>query len=112
MGTSLGVRGLTWSAGMLGGYVGLYRGQDAPIVCALSCHHVLRPSKGSSSGSSNATTTTTTTTMTTMMMTSALEPLYNLSLDEEGRYQPAVEAKDPSLRMEAPSTKETAFGQA
>lgn len=45
-GVDIGVSGLDWSRGTLGGYVLLSAGAgNDPVTCALTCHHVLRPTR-------------------------------------------------------------------
>lgn len=45
IGSSLGVAGLDWSSGTLGGYINLSNTSQDPVSCALTCHHVLRPTR-------------------------------------------------------------------
>lgn len=47
IGSSLGVGGLSWSTGTLGGYFQISQGDGVPFPCAVTCHHVLRPTKAS-----------------------------------------------------------------
>lgn len=45
-GVGIGVSGLDWSGGTLGGYIVLSAGAgNDPVTCALTCHHVLRPTR-------------------------------------------------------------------
>ena len=43
MGSSIVPEGLDWTSGSAGGYVELRGDNEAPVLCALSRHHVLRP---------------------------------------------------------------------
>ncbi len=44
-GVSVGVTGLDWSSGTFGGYLLLKRKGHASLPCAVTCHHVLRPTR-------------------------------------------------------------------
>jgi len=45
LGSSIGVAGLRWSAGTLGGFFELKKPGQTPILCAIICHYVVRPTR-------------------------------------------------------------------
>lgn len=45
VGSSIGVTGVDWASSSLGGYLELVQEDGQVLKCALSCHHVLRPTK-------------------------------------------------------------------
>ena len=45
VGSSIGVAGLRWSVGTLGGFFELKKPGKTPIPCAITCHHVVRPTR-------------------------------------------------------------------
>ena len=44
-GSSIGLSQVNWSAGTMGGYVRLKKKGEATKTCAMTCHHVLQPTK-------------------------------------------------------------------
>lgn len=88
-GSSIGVAGLDWSSGTLGGYVTLRSSStEERVLCALTCHHVLRPTRTIQAAASSPPPS----------------PPYDCKLDVVGRYHPAIENPDPSLKVQQPST--------
>ena len=88
-GSSIGVAGLDWSSGTLGGYVTLRSSStEERVLCALTCHHVLRPTRIIKPAASSPPPS----------------PPYDSKLDVVGCYHPAIEKPDPSLKVQQPST--------
>lgn len=87
IGSSLGVAGVGWSSGTLGGYVNLSHPDKETIHCGLTCHHVLRPTKSLKSSQSPSMTAVS----------------YDPTLDQEGVYHPAVKKPDGKYLIEQPS---------
>lgn len=90
VGSSIGVAGLDWSSGTLGPYVAVQLSPtEEPFCCALTCHHVLRPTRHT-----KPVTTST---------TEALPLPYDSELDVVGCYHLAIDRPNPSLRVQQPS---------
>lgn len=87
MGSSLALGGLCWSSGTLGGYVRLSPTEGPSFVCAITCHHVLRPTKPAG-----------------LKGPDTMAPCgYDPALDAEKTYHPAVTTPDTKLIVEQPS---------
>lgn len=76
--------GLTWGSGTLGDSLELSRDDEAPLVCGMNCHHIRRPVEVVIADP-----------MTQTILPTPGTPPYDPILDEEGRLQPAIEAKMP-----------------
>ena len=97
MGESLGVAGLRWSGGTLGGFVRLQKpGTDESIIAALTCHHVVRPTRQSASEPSKAGQSSAT-----------AQPKYDAVLDKVDVGHAAVAfTKTSELHIHVPSDKD------
>lgn len=92
-GTSIGIAGIDWSSGTMGGYVRLTDGSTgSSLLCALSCHHVLRPTRKSAPAPDEAA------------------PAYNPRLNLVDRYHEAVpmgrEGANTKLTVDQPSLQD------
>lgn len=85
IGSSLSVVGLDWASGTFGGYVTLRRLQEQ-WTCALTCHHVLRPTRKPG----------------TVILQEG-DQAYDPILNEEGKVHPAVTKPDRGLGIQQPS---------
>lgn len=86
IGSSLSVAGLDWASGTLRGYVDLCQAGKNPVHCALTYHHVLRPTRPQNHNPANAAAVA-----------------YDPALHVKEVYHPAIKAPDSALRVEQPS---------
>lgn len=86
IGSSLGVAGINWASGALGGYLYLHNASNDIVHCSLTCHHVLRPTRPRGDNLINA----------------AVVP-YDPELNVEGVYHREITAPDTGLRVEQPA---------